>query len=335
MTSPFEENSLFFNCSFTISAGTTKRKELHGTINVHGLSGNWIYESETVTLNTYRFDFVCDQEGEIYAGFVLLIESALDDDVENSKIDLFLIPNKMVYTTVTPCGKIQLNKEQVGHESILLLLEFYKVYPWLTFPSFLQLRKGKLFQEFFFNGIFGRLFHGSRTSGLQREFIFRKGYEIQWSSDNMYLLLPLRPTSHIPCDLNIQWEAVASCSDAVEHLRNLYLEDGNLNHENLSPNKRNKGEEIIHLANRSLHFSSVKDSVVLSLHTGRIYSVLDLILDTTAEDSFDEMYNGKASPFASFVDYYHQKWVFVFKCLNFKNESFWYASSLFSLFSSL
>ncbi|RLN41300.1 Type III restriction enzyme, res subunit family protein, expressed [Panicum miliaceum] len=288
--------------------GTTKRKELHGTINVHGLSGSWIHENESVTLNTYRFDFVCDQEGENYAGFVLLIESALDDDVANLKIDLFLIPNKMVYTTVTPCGKIQLNKEQVVHETILLLLEFYKVYPWLTFPSFLQLRKGKVFQEFFFNGIFGRLFHGSRTSGLQREFIFRKGYEIQWSSDNMYLLLPLRHTSHIQRDLNIQWEAIASCSDAVEHLRNLYLEDGNLNHENLSPNKRNKGEEIIHLANRSLHFSSVKDSVVLSLHTGRIYSVLDLILDTTAEDSFDEMYNGKASPFASFVDYYHQKY---------------------------
>lgn len=113
MSASFEENSVSFNYPFTILAGTTKRKELHGTINVHGLSGNWIHGSETATLNTYRFDFVCDQEGEIYAGFVLLMESVLDDDVANSKIDLFLIPNKMVYTTVTPCGKIQLNKEQV------------------------------------------------------------------------------------------------------------------------------------------------------------------------------------------------------------------------------
>ncbi|CAD6212969.1 unnamed protein product [Miscanthus lutarioriparius] len=263
--------------------GTTKRKELHGTINVHGLSGNWIHESETVILNTYTFDFCCDQEGETYAGFVLLMESVLDDDVAHSEIDLFLIPNKMVHTTITPCGKIQLNKE--------------------------QLRKGKLFQEFFFNGIFGRLFHGSRTSGLQREFIFRKGHEIRWGSDNMYLLLPLRNSSHIQHDLNIYWEAVESCSGAVEQLRNLYLEDGNLNYENLCSHKRsNKGEDIIYLANKSLHFSAVKDSVVLSLHTGRIYSVLDLILDTTADDSFDEMYNGKASPFASFVDYYHQKY---------------------------
>ncbi|XP_062205319.1 LOW QUALITY PROTEIN: endoribonuclease Dicer homolog 3b-like [Phragmites australis] len=262
--------------------GTTKRKELHGTINVQGLSGNWIHESGTVTLNPYKFDFLCDQEGENYAGFVLLMESVLDDDVAHSEIDLFLIPNKIVYTTITPCGKIQLNKE--------------------------QLHKGKLFQEFFFNGIFGRLFHGSRTSGLQREFLFRKGYEIQWSSDNMYLLLPLRHSSHIRHDLNINWEAIESCSGAVEQLRNLYLEDGNLDYGKLIPHKRNKGEDIIHLANKSLHFSSVKDSVVLSLHTGRIYSVLDLIFDTTADDSFDEMYNGKASPFSSFVDYYHQKY---------------------------
>lgn len=135
----------------------------------------------------------------------------------------------------------------------------------------------------------------------------------------MYLLLPLRHSSDIHCDLNIQWEVVESCSDAVEQLRNLYLEDGNLNYEILNSNKRNKGEEIIHLANRSLHFSRVKDSVVLSLHTGRIYSVLDLIPGTTAGDSFDEMYNGKTS---SFVDYYHQKLVFVFACLSFKNDAF-------------
>ncbi|KAL6883304.1 hypothetical protein ACP4OV_010718 [Aristida adscensionis] len=266
-------------------AGTTKRKELHGTINAHALSGTWIHDSETVTLHTYRFDFRCDQEGENYAGFVLLMESALDDDVAHSEIDLFLIPNKMVYTTITPCGKIQLNKE--------------------------QLCKGKLFQEFFFNGIFGRLFHGSRTCGLQRGFLFRQGYEIQWSSNNMYLLLPLRHSSQSQHNLNIYWEAIESCSDAVELLRSLYLEDGNLDCENLVnlvPHKRYNGEDVIHLANKSLQFSSVKDSVVLSIHTGRIYSVLDLIFDRTADDSFDEMYNGKASPFASFVDYYYQKY---------------------------
>lgn len=102
-----------FTYLFPILLGTTKRKELHGTINVHALSGTWIHEEETVTLNVYRFDFRCDQEGENYAGFVLLMESVLDDDVACSKMDLFLIPNKMVYTTVTPSGKIQLNKEQV------------------------------------------------------------------------------------------------------------------------------------------------------------------------------------------------------------------------------
>ncbi|VAH04530.1 unnamed protein product [Triticum turgidum subsp. durum] len=278
---PIEIDVALRDGKFLSGPGTTKRKELHGTRNVLALSGSWIHESESVTLNAYRFDFLCDQEGENYAGFVLLMESALDDDVACSKMDLFLIPNKMVYTTVTPCGKVQLDKK--------------------------QLRDGKLFQEFFFNGIFGRLFHGSRTSGVQREFLFRKGHEIQWSSESMYLLLPLRHSPHIQQDLNIYWEAVESCTQAVEQLRNLYLEDENIR-ANFIQHRSIKEKDIIHLANKSLHFSSIKDSVVLSLHTGRIYSVLDLIYDTTAEDSFEEMYNGKASPFSSFMDYYREKY---------------------------
>lgn len=288
-------------------SGTTKRKELHGTTNVLALSGSWIHESESVTLNAYRFDFLCDQEGENYAGFVLLMESALDDDVACSKMDLFLIPNKMVFTTVTPCGKVQLDKKQVIQEiitycnSVLSSLFVHDL-----FSLFLQLREGKLFQEFFFNGIFGRIFHGSRTSGVQREFLFRKGHEIQWSPESMYLLLPLRHSSHIQQDLNIYWEAIESCTQAVEQLRNMYLEDENIRAKFIQ-HRSIREKDIVHLANKSLHFSSIKDSVVLSLHTGRIYSVLDLIYDTTAEDSFDEMYNGKASPFSSFVDYYCEK----------------------------
>ncbi|BAF26812.2 Os10g0485600 [Oryza sativa Japonica Group] len=251
--------------------GTTKRKELHGTTCVLALSGTWIHDSENITLNTYRIDFLCDQEGENYAGFVLLMEPELDDDVAPSKMDLFLIPNKMVYTTVTPRGKVQLNKKQLG--------------------------KGKLFQEFFFNGIFGRLFHGSRKSGAQRDFIFKKGHEIQWNTESMYLLLPLRDSSYIQDDLSIHWEAIESCAGAVEQLWSSYQGDENVIPVNCIPQKRRGGqEEIIHLANKSLHCSSIKDSVVLSLHTGRIYTVLDLILDTTAEDSFDEMYGSTGKP---------------------------------------
>lgn len=46
------------------------------------------------------------------------MEPELDDDVAPSKMDLFLIPNKMVYTTVTPRGKVQLNKKQVVQELV-------------------------------------------------------------------------------------------------------------------------------------------------------------------------------------------------------------------------
>lgn len=57
--------------------------------------------------------FVCDQEGENYSGFVLLLEASLDDDVAGVEFDLFLIPNKVVKTSVSPCGKVQLSADQV------------------------------------------------------------------------------------------------------------------------------------------------------------------------------------------------------------------------------
>jgi hypothetical protein len=144
-------SSSFFTYPFPNFVGTTKRKELHGTINVHPLLGTWIHEGETVTLNVYRLDFHCEQEGENYAGFILLMESLLDNDVARSEMDLFLIPNKRVYTTVTPCGKIQLNEEQVVQKVILLaflLLEFCKLtHHCLTFLVFFSCVEGSHFKN--------------------------------------------------------------------------------------------------------------------------------------------------------------------------------------------
>lgn len=88
--------------------------------NVCALSGSWAHRPDNVTLNAYGLSFVCDQEGENYSGFILLIESTLDDDVASAEIELFLIPDKTVYTFVSPCGKIQLDKEQVLYENYSL-----------------------------------------------------------------------------------------------------------------------------------------------------------------------------------------------------------------------
>ncbi|XP_020094858.1 endoribonuclease Dicer homolog 3b-like isoform X2 [Ananas comosus] len=285
---PFVEDPMETNYAgsdnYTSGAGTTKRKELHGMTNVCALSGSWAHRPDNVTLNAYGLSFVCDQEGENYSGFILLIESTLDDDVASAEIELFLIPDKTVYTFVSPCGKIQLDKEQV--------------------------EKAKLFQEFFFNGIFGRLFRRSRC-GVQREFLFREGHKILWSSFNMYLLLPLKPSQLSHANTNINWAVIDACSSVVEYLRSIYSLDGEYCPGSSSTALNSTGtlsEEMIHLANKPLNIWCLKDSVVLSIHTGRIYSVLDVIYDSTPESSFAEMSDEKPTSFASFADYYYQKY---------------------------
>lgn len=91
--------------------GTTKRKELHGTTFIHALSGNWGEKDEAI-FQVYKFDFCCNIPGELYSGFVLLIETKLDDDVGNIELELYLV-SKMVKSSVSFCGQVHLEPEQV------------------------------------------------------------------------------------------------------------------------------------------------------------------------------------------------------------------------------
>ncbi|KAA3477366.1 Endoribonuclease Dicera [Gossypium australe] len=93
-------------------AGTTKRKELHGTTCIQALCGSWGEKSDDAVFFAYKFDFKCNIITVVYSGFVLLIESKLADDVGNTEMDLFLI-GKMVKASVSSCGQVCLNAEQV------------------------------------------------------------------------------------------------------------------------------------------------------------------------------------------------------------------------------
>lgn len=92
--------------------GTTKRKELHGTTCIRALSGTWGEKLDGATFYAYKFDFSCNIISEIYSGFVLLIESNLDDDVGNIELELYLV-SKTVKSSVSSCGKVYLDAEQV------------------------------------------------------------------------------------------------------------------------------------------------------------------------------------------------------------------------------
>ncbi|KAF8393640.1 hypothetical protein HHK36_021886 [Tetracentron sinense] len=274
-------------------AGTTKRKELHGTTIVCALTGAWGDEPNGITLQAYKIDFSCNLAGECYSGFVLLIEAKLDDDVSNAEVELYLIPNKLVKSSVSPCGQINLDAEQI--------------------------KNSKRFQEFFFNGLFGKLFTGSKSSGTQREFLLRTENKSLWSTSNMYLLLPLE-SSNAPSheSLRIDWRGIGACASVVEFLKRNSLRSaeccstsskGNSSFCASSSFKTDyESTDIIHLANNSVHLHNLKDMVVMAIHTGRIYSVLDVMISTSAESPFDGTSDAMPSNYVTFTEYFNKKY---------------------------
>lgn len=96
----------------SVSVGTTKRKELHGTARARALSGSWHKKLDGLVFYAYKIDFVCNIVGEQYSNYVLLIESKLDDDVGNIEVDLYLV-SKFVKSSISSRGQLQLDAEQV------------------------------------------------------------------------------------------------------------------------------------------------------------------------------------------------------------------------------
>ncbi|XP_017229455.1 endoribonuclease Dicer homolog 3 isoform X2 [Daucus carota subsp. sativus] len=269
------------------STGTTKRKELHGTTCTRALSGTWGKEIDNAAFFAYKLDFVCNIPDQQYSSFIFLIESKLEDDVANLEVDLYLV-NKFVKSSVSSCGQVHLNAEQV--------------------------RKSMCFQEFFFNGLFGKLFVRS-GSKKGREFLLQADV-LLWSPSNMYLLLPLEFANTPSRELwKIDWAGIDSCVSEVDFLKkNAWLsaeQSGNVIRS--SKNGGVVGSDLncagnIRFANRSVPITNTKDMVVMSVHTGRFYTVLKVLVDTSAESSFDGDSDEAPSNYSSFIDYFQKKY---------------------------
>ncbi|KAL8499337.1 hypothetical protein ACS0TY_022353 [Phlomoides rotata] len=277
-----QKDSTMNKKALTSGAGTTRRKELHGSIGIHILSGTW-GELEDVTLYAYKMDFSCNIAEQKYSSFALLLERKLDDDVWNIEVDLYL-RKKFVKASVSSCDQIHLDAQQVV--------------------------KAKCFQELIFNGLFGKLFF--KSSGL-RQFLLQTE-ESYWDSSNMYLLLPLE-SEDMATDppLKINWTGIDSCVSTVEFLKkNARLNpqqsetiDGNSS-ARLSDTVNNKyNSDIIHLADRSTSADSLKEMVVVAIHTGKIYSILDIVENISAESPFEANTDGS---YSSYADYFLKKY---------------------------
>uniref|UniRef100_A0A1D1ZF59 Endoribonuclease Dicer 3a n=1 Tax=Anthurium amnicola TaxID=1678845 RepID=A0A1D1ZF59_9ARAE len=273
------------NVQSTPGAGTTKRKELHGSTTIRALSGTWANKQDSVTLEAYKIVFTCNQDCIKYSNFVLLIDAVLASDISHAEVDLNLL-DRAVKSFVSPCGQIKLNAEQVEHS--------------------------KLFHEFFFNGLFGKLFIGSRSSG--RRFILDTENRPLWSASNMYMVLPIDASSTFGGTLDINWKAIRACSYAVDFMRTPRLSgpqnalvDGSV-HSPVSSTSSFEPEckrsDDVHLADKSVLLGDLKDMVVLAVHTGKIYTVLDVLLDTSADGPFDDPSGG----YLNFSDYFSKKY---------------------------
>ncbi|XP_074345959.1 endoribonuclease Dicer homolog 3a-like isoform X1 [Apium graveolens] len=269
------------------SAGTTKRKELHGTTSIRALSGTWGEMIDNTYFFAYKLDFVCDIPDEHYSSFILLVESKLEDDVANLEVDLYLV-DRVVKSSVSSCGRVLLDAEQV--------------------------RKSKCFQEFFFNGVFGKLFINSKSK-KGRQFLFESDASL-WNPSNIYLLLPLE-FGNIPSEetWKIDWTIIETCGSAVEFLKiNAWLSavqsgsviGGSENNDVTWSDLSSVGN--IHFANGVLPIPNIKDMVVVSVHTGRIYSVVEVLLDTSADSNFDGYSDEAPINYTSFTDYFQKQY---------------------------
>ncbi|TYG38586.1 hypothetical protein ES288_D13G235500v1 [Gossypium darwinii] len=161
-----------------------------------------------------------------------------------------------------------------------------------------QITAAKRFQEIFFNGLFGRLFVGSsRTS---RELLFHSKTSLLWHPFNIN-------------ELRINWPGITACTLAVEFL----TADGNRGNPSLNQTDssvtEHKETNVIHFANRSIDVNNISNIVVLAIHTGRIYSTIELVHDTSAKSSFNDIVDMNSSKFATFSEYCNRKYCIVLK----------------------
>ncbi|KAL9272676.1 Endoribonuclease Dicer homolog 3a-like protein [Drosera capensis] len=269
-------------------AGTTKRKELHGTVQVSAFSGTWTDSPHGASFHAYRIDFPCNVDTHLYSSFVLLMESELDDDVAGAKVDLHLLSNKMVNSSISYCGPVYLDANQI--------------------------LKAMGFHEIMFNGLFGKLFLGSKP---ERRFLLQEEKNLYWNPEYMYLILPLESSSsNNPESWSIDWRGIDSCMSVIEFMKKsawLSVENPHGDIKNLitcssTVQQRNFTDgDVIILANSSFTVGALKDKVVMAIHTGRMYTVSDILLDSSADSPFDGNVKGK-STYTSFSDYFQKKY---------------------------
>lgn len=115
----------------------------------------------------------------------------------------------------------------------------------------------------------------------------------------MYLLLPLESVE----PFGINWKEIESCASAVEFIKNNPIFRARKQSMD-SVMTDSDSPDIVHFANKSIHKNEVRNAVVLAIHSGKIYSAIELLQGETADSPFD----GDAARYSSFTDYFQKKY---------------------------
>ncbi|KAH9301174.1 hypothetical protein KI387_012757, partial [Taxus chinensis] len=269
-----EEEIVNLKNKSTTGAGTTKRKELHITSKAKALSGCWGEEHSGITLQVYKLVFTSQDNVEgAYSNFILLIEATLDNDVANAEIDLHLTAGRVVRSRFMPCGRLHLDS--------------------------IQIMDAKAYHEILFNGMFSKLFLRTKETNdpviAKRNILGTEIMEGIWLSSNMYFMLPLKLEKSGLCrnEVNIDWKCIHQCADAARSFKanTKILQVGE------------NSAKIIHLASGPLANADLLEKAVVTLHTGKIYCVTNLLCDKTAESPFPD-----ATKYNSYSDYFEKKY---------------------------
>ncbi|KAJ0848787.1 putative ribonuclease III [Helianthus annuus] len=148
-----------------------------------------------------------------------------------------------------------------------------------------QVANGKCFQELFFNGIYAKFFPETDPK--------------LWTPSYMYLLLPLESLD--PFEIN--WKMIDSCVSAIEFVKKSSVSRAEKQNVD-SIMTYSENTSMIHFANKCVHKDDITNMVVFAIHTGKLYSVIDILQDQTACSPFD----GDTKKYSSFEDYFKKKY---------------------------
>ncbi|KAH7414675.1 hypothetical protein KP509_14G005300 [Ceratopteris richardii] len=240
---PEEEEVMNISGKNIAGAGTNKRKELHGSVKTDALCGTWINSKEDIVLHSYILCFkFCQKEDDVYVDLVLLLGAPVDDDVANTEFPIHLSHGRKAIAKFFDAGEYLLTAD--------------------------QLEDAKAYHQLIFNGMSGK------PSAMKS--IKPSAANKIWDSSQVYLVLPLisgKPTEEME-EVPIDWKAVRNAAQSARLSSQLMSSQ-----HSTDVHTYNAG---LRMAYGSKIPSELVDMAVLTIHTGRLYSVVEVLDEVNA-----------------------------------------------------